>query len=318
MKVSFLVPDIACPVLGPVTVLARTLQRHYPVQIVGPDLGHGVCPMYRGAFDYTVVPAPRLYRLPDFLWESRKLGAALTGDVIIAVKAFTDTVPVALREKKRRGAKVIVYLDEWDGALFWQMSRGSRWRSVLRNLHHPLEEPFHPLVEKLIPRADLVISTSTWLQKKFGGRIVPVGVDTEFFKPSAPEQAAALKRECGLEGLRCIVFGGVVRPHKGLEIILDALVRLGRPDGRFVIVGPINEHVKALQSNPTYRPYLTVLGAQPAARMPEFLSLADLIVLPLKDTLLARSQMPCKIFEAMAMARPIIGTAISDLPLVLE
>jgi hypothetical protein len=60
MKVSFLVPDIACPVLGPVTVLARTLQRHVPVQIVGPDLGHGVCPMYRGAFDYTVVSTPRL------------------------------------------------------------------------------------------------------------------------------------------------------------------------------------------------------------------------------------------------------------------
>jgi glycosyltransferase involved in cell wall biosynthesis len=198
------------------------------------------------------------------------------------------------------------------------MSRHDRWKSALRNLHHPLEEPWHPLVEKLIPRADLVISTSAWLQNKFGGRVISMGVDTEFFKPSPPEQAAALKKECGLEGLRCIVFGGVVRPHKGIEIILDALVRLGRPDGRLVIVGPINEHVKALQADPSYRPYLAALGPQPAARMPEFLSLADLIVLPLKDTLLARSQMPCKIFEAMAMARPIIGTAISDLPLVLE
>jgi len=318
VKISFLVPDIYCPVLGPVTVLARTLQRHYPVQVAGPDFGHGVCPMYRGAFDYTVVPTPRLYRLPDCLWESRRLGAALTGDVIVAVKAFADTVPVALREKRRRGAKVVVYLDEWDGALFHQMPRASRWKSVLRNLHHPLEEPWNPLVEKLIPKADLVISTSTWLQNKFGGRIVHMGVDTDFFKPSSPERTAALKKECGLEGLRCIVFGGVVRPHKGIEIILDALVRLGRADTRFVIVGPVNEHVEKLRSEPSYRPYLATLGPQPAARMPEFLSLADLIVLPLKDTPLARSQMPCKIFEAMAMARPVIGTAISDLPLVLE
>ncbi|MBP7828548.1 MAG: glycosyltransferase [Kiritimatiellae bacterium] len=318
MTVSFLVPDISGPVLGPVTVLARTLQRHLPVQIVGPDFGHGVCPMYRGAFDYTVVPAPRLYRLPDFLWESRRLGAALTGDVIVAVKAFADTVPVALREKRRRGAKVVVYLDEWDGALFYQLPKAARWKSVLRNLRFPLEEPWHPWIERMIRRADLVISTSTWLQRKFGGRIVHMGVDTDFFRPSPPEQAAALKKECGLEGLRCIVFGGVVRPHKGIEVILDALVRLGRPDARFVIVGPVNEHVRQLQSDPAYRTYLTALGPQPAARMPEFLSLADLIVLPLKDNLLARTQMPCKSFEALAMGRPVIGSAVSDLPLVLE
>lgn len=318
VKISFLVPDIFCPVLGPVTVLARTLERHYSVQIAGPDFGHGICPMYRGAFDYTVVSTPRLYRLPDFLWESRKLGAALTGEVIIAVKAFADTVPVALREKKRRGAKVVVYLDEWDGALFWQKPRYARWASVLRNLYRPLEEPWHPWVERLIPRADTVLSTCSWLQKKFGGRIIHMGVDTDFFKPVPPEKAARLKKAWGLEGLHCIVFGGVVRPHKGIEIVLEALVRLGRADTRLVIVGPDNEHVEKLRADPSYRPYLTVLGAQPAARMPEFLSLADLMVLPLKNTLLARSQMPCKIFEAMAMARPVIGTAISDLPQVLD
>ncbi len=52
--------------------------------------------------------------------------------------------------------------------------------------------------------------------------------------------------------------------------------------------------------------------------MPLYLDLAEIIVVPLNDTLLARSQMPCKVFEAMAMAKPVIGSAISDLPLVLE
>ncbi|MCZ7590780.1 MAG: glycosyltransferase [Kiritimatiellae bacterium] len=52
--------------------------------------------------------------------------------------------------------------------------------------------------------------------------------------------------------------------------------------------------------------------------MPQFLSLADLIVLPLQDTLLARSQVPCKIFEAMAMSRPIIASDVSDMATILD
>lgn len=52
--------------------------------------------------------------------------------------------------------------------------------------------------------------------------------------------------------------------------------------------------------------------------MPAYLNLADLIVIPQSDTLLGQSQVPCKVFEAMAMAKPIIATAVSDLPAMLE
>ena len=68
-SVSFIVPDMAGPVLGPVTSLATALGSHYKVQIIGPDLGRGVCPMYEGLFDFRVIPTPRLYRLPDYLCE---------------------------------------------------------------------------------------------------------------------------------------------------------------------------------------------------------------------------------------------------------
>jgi glycosyltransferase involved in cell wall biosynthesis len=42
-----------------------------------------------------------------------------------------------------------------------------------------------------------------------------------------------------------------------------------------------------------------------------------LIVLPQNDDLLAQTQMPCKVFEAMAMAKPIIASSVADLPKVL-
>lgn len=318
MTVSFLVPDIHCPVLGPVIELARHLEPEFGTQIVGPDLGHGVCPMYRGTYPLTVVPAPRIYRFPDYFREARALARAVTGEIVVAVKAVADTLPVALRLRRERGARVVAYLDEWDGALYHRLPAGGKLKRWMQHAHHPLDDVYFPLVERSLPKCDLVISTTTFLQRKFGGEIVPMGVDTGRFQPRPPEATAALRAQCGLAGRKWIVFGGVVRPHKGIEWILDALVRLARPELGLVIVGPDNEHVAALRRNPAYAPYLAVLGPQPKDRMPQFLDLADLIVLPLDNSLLARSQMPCKVFEAMAMAKPVIATDISDLPLVLK
>lgn len=317
MTVSFLMPDMNGPVLGPVTVLARHLQGAFDVQIVGPDLGHGVCPMYRGAFPYTVIPCPRLYRYPNYWWERGRLERAVTGDLIIPVKAVGDTIPLALRLKKARGAAVVPYLDEWDGALLARLSPLERFVRRIRHAHHPLEDVYYPRVERLIPRCDSVISTSRFLQRRFGGEIIPMGVDCEFFQPCSPEESRALKRELGLADKRLIVFGGVVRPHKGIELIPRAVARAGLSDARFLIVGPVNEHVRALQEDPELAPWIVTAGPQPRNQMPRFLSLADLIVLPLQDTLLAQSQVPCKIYEAMAMARPILASDVSDMSEIL-
>ncbi|HOU21291.1 MAG TPA: glycosyltransferase [Kiritimatiellia bacterium] len=316
--VSFLVPDIHSPVLGPVTVLASHLIPDYEVEIVGPDFGHGVCPMYRDAFPYKVISCPRIYRWPDYFWESRHLAAALTGHVIVAVKAFATSLPVALQARRRRQAKVIAYLDEWDGALMARLSPTQKMMRWIKHVHHPVDDIYCPWVERLLPRCDHVLSTTTALQKRFGGAVLPMGVDLDVFSPRPKEESIRLRRELDLKDRNLIVFGGVVRPHKGIELILDSLAAIGNPSNALVIVGPVNEHVAALGANPAYAPYLVAIGPRPKADMPNYLGLADLVVLPLNDDLLAQTQMPCKVFEAMAMAKPIIASAVSDLPLVLE
>lgn len=317
-RVTFLVPDISSPVLGVATVLATTLQRRYAVEIVGPDFGAGVCPMYRGSFDYKSVLTPRMYRFPEYFRDAHRLVDAITGDVVFSVKAFSSTLPVSLWARRRRGCKVVVYLDEWDGALHRQLPFGARLRQRLINLHHPLDDAYYPWVEKLIPYADEVTSTSTFVQRKFGGRILHMGVDTDVFRPQPAQEIERLRQSLSLASCRLIVFGGVVRPHKGVESILDALCAIGDPTLRLLIVGPETEHVLALKAEPRYEPYLRCTGAVPKARMPLYLDLADLIVLPLVDNLLAQSQVPCKVFEAMAMAKPMIASRVSDLPLILD
>lgn len=274
--------------------------------------------MYRDDFPYTVVSTPRIYRLPDFLWERNKLAAAVTGDIIIPVKAYANTLPVALREKKRRGAKVVAYLDEWDGALLHRMSMLEKFRYVACNAHHPLADLYYPWVERMIHRADDVMSTTTSLQDKFGGRIVHMGVDTDTFCPRPEAEVARRKAELGLTGQKLIVFGGVVRPHKGIEQVVEALVRLARPDVKLLIVGPETDLLQSICKDPIRGPYVVAAGVKPKAEMPDYLALAHAVVLPLVDDALAQTQMPCKVFEAMSMGVPVIASAVSDLPLVLD
>ena len=52
--------------------------------------------------------------------------------------------------------------------------------------------------------------------------------------------------------------------------------------------------------------------------MPEYLTASDMVVLPQRETLFANAQVPAKVFEAMAMEKPIISTNISDMKEILN
>lgn len=327
-KISFLVPDISAPSVGAALKLSRFLEPEYQTEIVGPDFGGGICSLYKGSYPFKAVPAGRLYRMPDYLWERNRMVDAVSGDVVIAVKGFSSTVPVSLGVRKKRNIPAVVYLDEWDGALWYSLSTKEKLRCWLSHGHHPMEPCYHPLVERSIRKVDAVLSTTRWLQHRFGGHIVHAGVDCEVFKPQPADDVASLRKLLGLDGCYVIVFGGVVRPHKGVEEILDAMVHLGRDNVKLLVVGPVTEHLDVFLKSSEFGRRIVVAGdamnsgsnlnAEIHKKMPLYLDAGDLVVLPLRDTPLAQSQMPIKIFEAMAMGKPVIGTAVSDLPHMLE
>ena len=324
MKISFLVPDLGWPIVGIAARMAQYLVGTHDVEIVGPSLWGGANAMYSAEFSYRKVDCPRIYRYPEYFREVRKLSRALQGDVVIAMKAFGSTLPAALRAKRERGCRVVAYLDEWDGAVAASWSPTERIRQWARDWMHPCNNVHVPRMERLLPQCDLRLVTTRFLERKFNGARFPIGVDTERFQPQDPARVAALKDRLGLNGMTLAVFGGIVRQHKGVEVFAEALARLERDDMRLVILGPLNEHVRAMMAHPVYGRMVVCPAVDgPSTQaihhdMPLYLGLGDVLVVPLTDSLLARSQMPCKVFEAMAMGKPIVATAISDLPEVLE
>lgn len=324
MKVTFVVPDLFSPITGIAVRMAKYLEGVHETEIAGTCLWGQVNPMYDGAFAYKLVDIPRIYRVPEYFTGVRKLARELTGDVIVAMKAFAPSLPAALRAKRERGARVIAYLDEWDGAVAAGWPAAERVRHWARDWMHPGESLYCPHFERRLRECDAVLGTTKFLAEKFRGCVYPVGVDTDFWRPQPEAETARLKQFLGLAGKRLVVFGGVVRPHKGLEVFAEALASLPGDGVRLVVLGPMNEHVAEMMRHPGYGRLVVCPAKDRAAageihrKMPLYLSLGDVLAVPLADTPLARSQMPCKVFEAMAMGKPVVANAVSDLPEVLE
>lgn len=324
MKVSFVVPDLFAPITGIAARMAKYLEGMCETEIVGTCLWGQVNPMYAHAAQYKRVEAPRIYRVPEYFRETTKLSRALTGDVIVAMKAFAPSLPAALQAKRERGAKVIAYLDEWDGAVAAGWSFAERMRHWRRDWMHPCESLYCSHFERRLCECDVVLGTTKFLAEQFRGRVYPIGVDTDFWRPQPETEVAELKQSLGLAGKRLVVFGGVVRPHKGVEVFAEALATLPGDDVRLVVLGPMNEHVAEMMANPEYGRLVVCPATDRETteaihrQMPLYLAMGDVLAVPLADTPLARSQMPCKVFEAMAMGKPIVANAVSDLPDVLD
>jgi glycosyltransferase involved in cell wall biosynthesis len=106
------------------------------------------------------------------------------------------------------------------------------------------------------------------------------------------------------------------RSHKGVENIIEAIKVLNDKRIKLVIFGTENDRIRQLkESDPEI---IRFLGPADFDSLPEKLSMADLVVLPQKDEPMARGQVPAKLIDAMAMAKPIISTNISDIPKILE
>ena len=56
----------------------------------------------------------------------------------------------------------------------------------------------------------------------------------------------------------------------------------------------------------------------PYGEVPRLIAAADVVAIPQMDAEISRFQMPMKAYDCMAMGVPIVASAISDLPQVLE
>src|SRR5262249_38758696 len=109
-----------------------------------------------------------------------------------------------------------------------------------------------------------------------------------------------------------VVFPGTRRTHKGLKPLAKAVARI--PRARLAVLCREDDFTQ-----PEWQEFpLIRIPLIPYASLPALLAAADVVAIPQLDTEAASHQMPMKVYDAMSMARPIVASAVSDLPVVLE
>jgi glycosyltransferase involved in cell wall biosynthesis len=113
------------------------------------------------------------------------------------------------------------------------------------------------------------------------------------------------------------MFLGTPRMYKGVEDLCGAVAGLHRQDVAVALVGtdPASDTGRALKAR---YPDVRLLGRIPFQHVPRYLAAADVVAVPQRNSSDTRGQTPAKLFDAMALGRPIVSTEVSMIPEILD
>jgi glycosyltransferase involved in cell wall biosynthesis len=136
--------------------------------------------------------------------------------------------------------------------------------------------------------------------------VVPSSVDTKLFYPAAGNSNNGIKR---------VLFVGIVTPQKGLPYLLQALAKLKckRQDFQLDIVGEVDEQAEYDRLTDRLRLDGSVKfhGRQP--EVASFMRNCDFLVLPS-----LWENLPSVVVEAMACGRPVVCSKVGGIPEVVN
>ena len=181
-----------------------------------------------------------------------------------------------------------------------------RQRSIIRTLE--------ALEAFLYYKADHIVSVTHSFKDHIAGRgvapedisVLTNGADLEHFVPAEKENG--VRREFGLTGRFVASYIGTHGMAHGLETVLQAADRLRHEEGIVFLLagdGAERQRLLGMKAQMDLKNVL-MLPQQPKAKVPELLAASDVCLVLLKNQALFETVIPSKIFEAMAMARPLV------------
>jgi glycosyltransferase involved in cell wall biosynthesis len=314
VKISVLCFDLSSNAFGRAWLLAKALSRLYDVEIIGTSRKGGIwAPM-----DHSKIPVKEFTwdRYPKFSRIKKNILDAIDGDIILVSQLMPTSFGIGLQKKKSSGKPLIVDIDDWELGFFYH---SGFWGKVGRflNLSNPNGLPYVWRMNSLVRCADAVSVSNRFLQKKFGGVLLPHCRDTTVLDPLKFD-SDKIKEKMGFKNKKVVMFLGTPRPHKGVDDLLTAFKIIDNPDLNLAIIGADNHQEFLERIEQSIRHRVVVLPKMSFDKLPELLSAADIIAIPQRRTSDSVGQIPARLFDAMSMAKPIIATRMSDIPEVLD
>ena len=162
--------------------------------------------------------------------------------------------------------------------------------------------------------------------------VIPNGADPELFSPKV--SAPGLRQRLGLgDEAEVVGFAGAFHPWHGALDLVGAFARLApvRPRAMLLMVGGGGEDLEGcrrLAAEKGLEKRVVFTGKVPYAELPSYLSLCDVLAAPFspskdekRKAVFGRYGLwwcPLKLFEYMAMGKPVVSAEVGVLPEYLE
>lgn len=325
MKISILTPDFSINCFGRAWLLAKLLKTVYNVEVVGPTSTGDIWSPLAASCDFDV---KMVRKYPNGKFEFRKMLRLITGDLIYASKPVTASFGVALAKKIRSGKPLILDIDDYEINLAKDFYNSLPWYKKINDFRLSITNCYSNyykiILNKFTRFSNGITVSGKILQNIYGGTIIWHARDTNIFNPKKynSKNLRNVYLPQKYHNFFIIGFVGTPRPHKGLEDLIDAFSHLRSDSILLMIVGPSDDKyclgLRERVNNYRLRDTVYFLPEQPFEMLPEILSIIDLIVIPQRERPASYGQVPAKIFDAMAMAKPIIATNTYDIYEIID
>jgi glycosyltransferase involved in cell wall biosynthesis len=175
--------------------------------------------------------------------------------------------------------------------------------------------------------ADHVIAVSTWLREYVTAEgvsadrvsVIPNAADPNLFHPRPGR--SEIRRRLGWQDRFVIGFTGSMKSWHGVSTLLEALHHLGASESPFRVLlvgaGPELPGLRRQITEHHLDDCVHLTDAVPHARMPDMLDAMDVAVATYAADADAYFS-PVKLFEYMAMARPVVAARVGQVSEIIE
>ncbi len=224
-------------------------------------------------------------------------------DIVAAIVPTLCSAPTALAAARLTGARTWIHVQDLEVDAAFEL--GILQRSSARRGALAVERA-------LLSRFDLVSTVSEAMRDRIAAKgiananltLFPNWVDVEKIRPTEP--SLRMRQQFRIpEASVVALYSGSMGEKHGLESIVEAAQQsIGTPL-HFVIAGdgPGKAQLSAMAA---HLPNVTLLSLQPADQLNEFLSMADIHLLPQRADA-AELVMPSKLGAMLASGRPIVA-----------
>lgn len=303
--------------------IAECLSKHFEVQLMGfRFFEERIFPPYENespSFETVYLDGESL---PGFSLSLKRALANIKGDIIYAVKPRLPSLGLALLANYHFGKPFILEINDLESVVSnptnGSVEKGFSLENIDfcdKNLLNPYSDLWSKIMESFAHDVPVKVTHNKNLNEYFGGDCFFIRnlKDGNVYNPEKYDRAVIRKQFDFSPEDRIILFGGMLRKHKGIYELLELMKRMSDPRYKLLFVGSrITPEQKDIVSK--FGKKISVLPPQGRNDMARINFAADVVIVWLDpNTQASHYQMPYKLTDAFAMRVPVIANDISDM-----